>query len=374
MLFRSAAPPWLIGGVGGAYLLVAPGELEIEVYKRDLDVRNLRSDLRAILAGPDREVQAEAVIPASPGSAGDPIGPVQSAVLRATVTRPGIYALNITTKGDRYGLNVAWGLRTNAVAYVVETSRGHRDERHQEPIVLLDADRPADVCFLPRQGAFGIDVEGLPAGVESLVLYDADDVEVQRIPVVPQPSTAIRQYLRVAAGKGPEGSAQVVVPATVARGGRPWRLQFPRGKAFVNIDGVTRWEGGDAYRDLAVWSPDRRSWFPFLEHRWLVTPYQRTVHAEPGAPGRMAFQVHNNAAEPRAVALSLEFPGESWPAGLSTTRVALGAGEAKEVMVSFTTPPAGATARCHLRATPEQHPETTTYATLTVHEIGRAHV
>ncbi len=351
---------WSIGGAGGAYFLATPGELEVEVFKRDLDLQRQGSEVRGILSGPDRQILGEVVIPASGGE-------VQRAVLKAQVPRTGIYALMIHIRDDRYGTNLAWGMRTNAAAYVVETSRGHRDERHQEPIVLLDADRPSEVCFLPRAEAFEIEVEGLPADVKQLALYDETGVQVAEIPVVQAQSTAIRQYLRMRTAEGVEGSAKYMVPGGAGRGHALWRLHVPRGQAFVNIDGVTRWERGDRYPDLSVWTPDPNSWFAFLEHRWMISPYQRTVWVAPDEKGQMAFQVHNNAAEQRVFALSLEFPGAAWPAGLSEDRVVLQAGEARTVTVSYAAPAEGKTLVCHVRATPEQHPEVTTYATLTVH-------
>ena len=59
------------------------------------------------------------------------------------------------------------------------------------------------------------------------------------------------------------------------------------------IDGVTRWESGDAHPDLAVWSPDVAAWFPLLDNRWLLAPYQRHVAAAPGAPLEVVWQVRN---------------------------------------------------------------------------------
>ncbi len=358
--------PWEIGGVGGAYLLAEPGELEVEVFKRDLNLRDRGMDVRAMLVGPDRAVLDEAEIPHAGGAAGDPPGRVQRVVLRTQVDRPGVYAMMITAAGDRHGLNIGWGMRANAAAYVVETSRGHRDERHKEPIVLLDRARPADVAFLPRPGEFTIEVEGLPPGVEALTLYDETGSEVARIPAESAQRTAIRDYLRVSAPGEPEGSVQYTVSADEARGAEPWRLHFPKGKAFVSIDGVTRWGGGDRYADHAVWTPEPASWFPLLEHRWLITPYQRSIWAEPQAQGEITFLVHNNAPDARTMSLALEFPEEEWPAALSDQTVTLDADEAQEVTVAYTAPGDGETRVCHVRAVPEAHAQVTTYATLTV--------
>lgn len=120
--------PCSIRGIGGAYLLAGPGELEIELFKGDLNIRGARgTDLRAIPAGPDREVVEEVVIPSTGG--GDSPGPPQTEVLTAQVDRPGVYAFNLTVKGDRHGTNIEWAFETNADAWVIETSRGQHDEQ-----------------------------------------------------------------------------------------------------------------------------------------------------------------------------------------------------------------------------------------------------
>ena len=92
---------WAIGGVGGAYFLAEPGELVVEVVKRDRNIRGARTDLRAILVGPDREVLQEAVIPHDGGEKGSGLGPPQRARLVAQVERKGVYALNITVSPAR---------------------------------------------------------------------------------------------------------------------------------------------------------------------------------------------------------------------------------------------------------------------------------
>ncbi len=358
--------PWFIGGIGGAYLMVEPGELEVEVFKRNWDARSGRTQLQAILVAPDREVLDSAEIPPSRETSEESLAPVQSVTLGARVDRPGIYALMITSRGNRYGLNLGWSLRTNAAGYLIETSRGHRDERHQEPLVLIHGDRPADVCFLPRPGEFEIEIEGLPADTGPLILYDERGEQVLEIPAIPERATAIRQYLRIPPGDSEESSARATVPAGEGRGTAPWRLHFPEGQAYVNIDGVTRWEGGDRYRDLSLWSPEPQSWFSFYPYRWLISPYQRTVWSEPEQDGEIMFRVHNQGQESTEVDLSLEFSGDRWPAELDLESIRLNSGQTREVRVQFTAPAAGQASVCHVRATPRGDPEVTTYATLTV--------
>ncbi|MGM0492394.1 MAG: hypothetical protein ACQER1_05595, partial [Armatimonadota bacterium] len=361
---EDAQMPWAIAGTGGAYLLAEPGELEIEFFKRDLNVRGARgTDLRVIFFGPDREVLEEVVLPSTGG--GETRGPLQSETLTAQVDRPGIYGVMLSVKGDRHGTNIEWSFNTNAESWVIETSRGHRDERHREPIVLTDPDRPADINFLPRAGEFEIEVEALPADCGPLTLYDETGAEVAEIPVVAEQAAGIREYMRLGVPDEAEASARVTIPADENRRGDLWRLHLPRGQAFVEIDGLTRWASGDLYANHCVWTPDADSWFQWLEHRWLISPYRRTVYAAPGEQAEMTFAVHNNGPNERTVALELEFPGAPWPAELSEESVTLEGKQLDEVTVTFEAPADGEQRVCHVRATPAEAPEFTTYATLT---------
>lgn len=361
--------PWAIGGTGGVYLLAEPGELQIELLKRDRNVRGVRGTvMRAILAGPDRQVLADVTIPSSGGATGGTPGPVQQKVLTVPVKHAGVYALNLTTQGDRHGLNVEWAIRTNAAGWVIETSRGHRDERHREPIVLTDASRSADVNFLPRPGSFEIEVEGLPADGPPLMLYDEDGELVAQIPVAAKRSTSIRQYMGIGTPDATEGSAAYAVAADKNRGDRPWRLHFPQAQALLEIDGLTRWESGDRYRDHCVWTPVADSWFPWMEFRWLISPYQRTVYVPPEQQGHVTFVVHNNSSRRQTVELELEFPDDAWPlrfANDSDRQVRLDPGRRVEIDLVFPGPIDGRRQVAHVRATPVQAAHMTTYATLT---------
>ena len=88
----------------------------------------------------------------------------------------------------------------------------------------------------------------------------------------------------------------------------------------MQIDGVTRWDSGDAYPNLPLWTPDRASWFPLHEYRWLLTPYRRTVYGQAGREQAIGFRVHNNSDEQRVIRLELEFPDQPWEARLATER------------------------------------------------------
>jgi len=349
---RLEVMPWAISGVGGAFLLAEPGELLVEVFKRDLHAHSGQTDLRATLLGPDRAVLDEVTLPFLGGSRGDPPGPVQSAVLRAEVEWPGIYVLAISVRQDPHGQSIAWGLRTNAAHYLIQTSQGETGGVHEEPIVLLDPKRPMDICFLPRTSDFAVEVRDLPEDIGWLAVYDENGEEKAVLEVV-------------------GGIATATFPADSQRGAAPWCLHLPKGEATVHIDGVTRWENGDIQQDMALWTPDRQSWFPLPEYRWLITPYQRTVYANPGVQGQVTFRVYNNAAERRTVILELEFPGEPWQAELSEQRLVLEPGQSRDIEVAYIAPHEGAERTVHVRATPQENPVVSTYVTLTV-RVGEA--
>lgn len=341
-----------LGGVGGVYLLAQPGELSIEVYKRDRNRRGTPAALRAILAGPDRRVIEEQALPDDGQTRGSGWGPVQTTRLTAQVQRAGVYALNITVAQDRYGEEMVWGFATNCPQYVIETSRGHKDQRHQEPIVLAGSDQPGNVCFVPRPGPLTIDVSGLPASATRLELFDAGGTSLREIGVS-------------------NGAATCTVSADVSRERGPWRLALPARQATVEIDGVTRWGRDDLYPDLSCWTLETAAHFPLLENRWLVTPYSRLVYAQPGQRRETAFEIHNNSPRTQTIDLALEFPAAAWPAELSADQVTLRGKQTARVTLRHTADEGGQTRICHLRATPADAAGFTTYATLEV-RVGEA--
>ncbi|MBM3878713.1 MAG: hypothetical protein FJ387_03200 [Verrucomicrobia bacterium] len=354
----SAETPLLIGGVGGVYFLAEPGELVVEVEKRDLNRRGSRAELRALLVGPDRQVLQEATLPDDGQPRGSGLGPVQRCRLSTKVPAQGVYALNVTVSQDRYGEEMVWGFRANCPKYLIETARGHKDERHQEPIVLASPGRPATVCFWPRREALELEVTGLPVDAGDLKVFDAQGTLLATIPV------------------GTNGAATHHFSARIPRTAAPWQLHLPSAQATVNLDGVTRWDSGDLYPDMACWTPDPQSWFPLLDNRWLLTPYRRTVHGVAGERTEVAFQVHNNSARERTVQLIVESPEGAWPAGqkaaegksvaLSAERVVLGPKQTGTVTVSCIVPPQGERRSARLRVTPLDETGFSTYSTLTV--------
>lgn len=344
---------WGIGGVGGVYFFPQPGELIVEVAKRDRNQTSRRTELRAILFGPDRQVLAEETIPDDGQRARSGMGSVQRITLSTRVARRGVYGLNITVSQDRYGEDTVWGFRTNCARYMVETSRGHRDARHSEPIVLLRPDRPADVAFLPRPGAFDIQITGLPPDTNEVALYDHDDQKVAALTVTG------------------EGAASYSVDADPDRGHTPWRLHLPRAQATLEIEGTTLWQADDISRDMACWSLEPASWFPLLEYRWLLQPYRHLMYEQPGTRKSFAFTVHNNSRRERQIALDLEFPEQAWAAEISERQVVLAPRSSARVQVQYTAPPAGEQRVLHLVATPAEAGDFATYSTLTVRG-GRA--
>jgi hypothetical protein len=329
-----------LGGSGGLYLLAEPGELWVEIEKADRNVLGRSTHLRAILFGPDRRVLDEQWIADDGREKGSGTGPVQRVRLATTVAHAGVYGVNITVTEDRYGEDYLWGFRTNCPKYLVETSRGHRDAPHEEPLVLANPDAAGEVVFMPRMGEFTIDVTGLPAEVETLTLAHRDGVDA--LPVA-------------------EGAASGTFAArSLPR--RPWRLHLPAFQAQVHIDGVTRWDSTDVRGDLSLWTPHAESWFPFHAFRWLITPYGRVVYAESGE-GTMSFEIHNNDWEERDITLRLEFPDGPWPARLALTELTINPNQSRQVHLNYRVPDEGEAWTCHVRATPASREAFSTYAT-----------
>lgn len=335
-----------LGGAGGVYFLAEPGELRVRVYKQDGNHRDVPTHLRALLFGPDRTVLQEAWLPDDGVGKGQP-GEPQSALLVVPVPAKGIYGLNITVTNDRYGTEAWWGFRTNCPKFLVETSRGHRDRRHEEPIVVRNPEQEGDICFRPEPQGFTVELSGVPVGDKPVVLYDAAGQVVQELVV------------------DANGKAAVETPADPARALAPWRLHLPKFQATVQIDGVTRWRSGDLSPNLSLWTPEPNSWFPFLENRWPLTPYSRTLYGETGTSQELRFTVGNNSRQPREFGLSVEYPAAPWPVVLSDQRVTVQAEGGKAVTVQATLPATGDVHTCRVRVEPLDGSGFSTYSTIT---------
>lgn len=322
-----------LGGCGGVYFYAPAGELWVEVEKQDLNIRRNETHLRALLFAPDRSVVDEAWI----GDDGrrDRSGPgsVQRVLLRTNVERPGVYGLNITVTEDRYGENVSWGFKSNCGKYLIETSRGHKDARHEEPIVLRNAGRQGNVGFMPGIKPFSIEVSSLAKSIKELPVYDNDG----------------RKIITLAVSS--ERKAQHEFPADKSRKGKLWRLHLNDAQAVINIDGVTRWQRGEPWENLSLWTPDLSSWFGFHENRWLLTPYSRNIYADVGSRGKVNFTVHNNSSGPKRVKLSLEFDEDVVrPATLLRNEVELKANSSVQVALEYRVPSKGTEWKCYVRA------------------------
>ena len=338
-----------LGGCGGVYFYAPAGELWVEVEKQDLNIRRNKTHLRALLFAPDRSVVDEAWIGDDGRAMRTGPGPVQRVLLRTNVERPGVYGLNITVTEDRYGEHVSWGFKSNCGKYLVETSRGHKDARHEEPIVLRNAGRQGDVGFMPGIKPFSIEVSGLAKGIKEVPFYDDGGRKIITLAV------------------SPERKTQHEFPADKSRKGKLWRLRLNDAQAVINIDGVTRWQRGEPWENLSLWTPDLSSWFPFHENRWLLTPYSRNIYADVGSEGTVNFTVHNNSPGPKRVKLSLEFDDDAvWSATLSRTEVELKANSSVQVPLEYRVPSKGTEWKCYVRASVLDETGFSTWSSMTL--------
>ncbi len=337
-------------GAGGVYFLAEPGELQIELFKQDRSRRDIQSHLRAILVGPDRAVLAEGWLKDDGAGKGAPGAP-QSLRFTVPVAAKGIYGVNITVSQDRYGTEAWWGFRSNCPKYLVESSRGHRDQRHEEPIQIANAETEGNICFRPEPGGFAIEVSDLPPQSAALTLYNGAGEPVATL----RPDAKHR--------------ASAAVPADPERGPEPWRLHLPGFQATVQIDGVTRWRPGDLAPDMALWTPEISSWFPLHENRLLLTPYRRVVYAETEEPRELAFTVDNRSRQARVFALSVEYPRTPWPVALSASRIRVPAGSSAPLTLRVAPPPAGDRHTCRIRVEPLDGSGFSTYSEI---ELRRA--
>ena len=339
-----------LGGCGGVYFYASAGELWIEVEKQDLNIRRNKTHLHALLLAPDRSVVDEAWIGDDKLPAGSGPGPVQRVLLRTKVERPGVYGLNITVTEDRYGENVSWGFRSNCRKYLIETSRGHKDARHEEPIVFRNAGSEGDVVFMPGIKPFSIEVSGLSESAKNLLVYNEGGETIKTLSV------------------SPKGKARHDFLGDNSRDRKLWRLHLNDAQAVINIDGVTRWEKGDLWENLSLWTPDLSSWFPFHENRWLLTPYSRKIYDDLGSAGVVNFTVHNNSPISKRVRLSLEYDDNAvWSAELPTTEIIIEANSSAKVPLAYKVPSKGTHWKCYVRASVLDETGFSTWSSVTLH-------
>ncbi|MDI9603729.1 MAG: BNR-4 repeat-containing protein [Bacteroidota bacterium] len=329
-----------MGGCGGVFFNAQKGPLIIEIEKDDLRDDARSRILRAVFVGPDREVIGDF-------NSADADNDDKIIRFETDVYRPGIYAVMVTVSNDRYGENITWRFRTNCKKFIIETSRGHKDSHHKEPIVLLDPEKETDLCFLPQRGEFDILITGLPDNQKVIELIDANNQNIASIRV--NDGTAVYNIV--------EGERQAT----------PWRLHFPQAQAKVEIEGVTEWDDHylsdyfTVYPGGAFWTPSLENWFNFHENRWLLTPYSHTLISQANIPQSAVFTLHNNGTAPRKVKLDLEFPHKKWNVQLSEKETSLGPNQTKSVTLSWKG--AKKNQSVLLRATCDGF---TTYATLNV--------
>ncbi|NOX56806.1 MAG: glycoside hydrolase family 32 protein, partial [Planctomycetes bacterium] len=135
---------------------------------------------------------------------------------------------------------------------------------------------------------------------------------------------------------------------------------------MLNVDGLTRWTSSDLCANSCLWSPSPDNWFPLLPYRWLLTPYSRVVYGEPGQTKRIVLRVRVEANGKQKVQLRLEFPDGAWPARLERTELTVRPKRVEEVTVTCPVPPASQQRICHVRATPVEAPDFSTYSRITV--------
>ncbi|MDA3927154.1 MAG: BNR-4 repeat-containing protein [Kiritimatiellae bacterium] len=338
---------WQVGGSGGVYFLVEPGQFKVEL---DIQLRNPKAKdifVRAILAAPDRTVLHDQYISAKDKSLSvSDLTNVYRLSFNVDVSRRGVYVLNLTQTRDRFGRAFNWSVKTNAKKFLIESSRGHEDKAHEEPLWLRNSDVKGDVCFLPRKGKFLIEASALLKSVTHLTLFDGAGRLISELPVK-------------------DGTAKGTFEAKEIKPDQPWRLHFPSFHANLHIDGVTRWKRGEAFEDFSIWTPDQSSWFPLHSNRWLLAPYSHTQYVKPQTQGATTFELHNNAGVKREFNVTILGPSGVLKAMVRPEgTIVVPAKSVVELTMTYTVPKAGESWSLALQATSVETPEYSTYSTL----------
>ena len=326
-------------GTGGAYFLVPKGRFTLTFQKMDMR-KGVAQTVRFTLFDPARNVLADVWLPGT----GKP-GQFQQVDLACEVAHPGVYGFMISAPDDRYGQNFRWGFQTNCAKFLVETSRGHRDARHQETVGVATPEIPGDIFFYPPKQAFGLELGALPRKT-------------------PPPTLLDDQGKTVAAFKlEKDKPATCHVPASPARRA-PWAVHFPKMQAVVSGDHFSRWDADSLFPNSVLWTWKRSAWFDYHTNRHLLFPhnFQRNIPA--GQKAEAVFLMKNPGDQPKTVKLALEFaPGDQPFATLPRTSVTLPPRcKGHRLAVTLVSK---RDATCRLRATADGF---TTYSTITVRQ------
>lgn len=290
-----AAKNWPLGikHVGAVYLEADEGDLEIEVFKKDSADFPQSQRMRLFLAAPDGSIVDEFVLPShdfSEGRNAGAWGPTQSHTLRAKVDEPGVYTLLVTFEVYRYGEGAVWGFNTNAGRYMLDAGGGHKDDLRNERIMLDNPGVKGEICFVPQQGTFRIELTGLPQDVTALTLLDADDQLVREL--------AVR-----------DGKVTETIAASAGNRDGVWRLLLPSQQVVAQIEGVTTWKTAEVgNRQMALWTTSRDQYFDLQSRYWLLRPRNLTRVVEQDKGAGVEYTVYNSGNEPIEVSIEASTP------------------------------------------------------------------
>lgn len=271
-----------LGGVGGIYLLAPRGKLEVSVFRQETGPS--ACNYRLILFTPERRVLSDVMMP----GLGDGKRGITRMKFAVEVEHPGVYGLCLTSPGDRYGTKSLWWIETNCPRYLYEVSRGHRDRRHEEPIVVRSREREGDILFWPSPNAFSVELSAM---------LQNDMVEMR--------DNAGRTMASLTSDG--EGKAAATFEAD-ARRTAPWSLHFKHFQGVINLDNLTRWDNHTPFKDLSLFTDKAEAWFDYYTNWKLLTPYSRRMRIPSGQSRDVIFRLENSGAVVKSVSLSLEYP------------------------------------------------------------------
>ncbi len=277
--------PTRIRTTGGAFFYPKKGAFKLSFMKMD---PNKMVTVRAILVSPSREVLADVWLPGTQKN-----NQFQKVDFTVDVEHPGVYALCVTAVGDRYGDEIRWGFTTNCEKYLIETSRGHRDARHEEPIVVLSGEHEGDIVFYPPKTAFNVELSRILPGTEPPMLLDDKGTTVAKFETASE-----------------EGKTSLALQADASRTA-PWSIHLSKMQAVLNGDHITRWEKSSLFPNGTIWTDKRSAWFDYCTNRRLLHPYNFTINIPQGKKESVVFTMQNLGDQPKQVHLELEYDGNT---------------------------------------------------------------
>jgi hypothetical protein len=287
--YAATVPP-VVRGNHAVSLRFDGGDLQVKLYKRDLNIYEGADELRATLYDPQRRLVATLNIGDDGAPRGKAATELQSAETTLAKAPAGVYRLQVTGSSD-----CVFGLQTTAAGCVLYGD-----------LVFNDGSIGGRVYFAPPAEKFTIKAQALhEGGQQKMPLLDAQG---QTLRVFDLSKVNVDDTLEVAAGE------------------RSGLWHFDISKMDVKI----------IPSKPLVFTLDSSAWFDASATKWMLLPYRQARYLKQGESATVKFDLRNTSREAETFALEVAAEEGLQARLVEAGPVRLEAGAKREVALAVT--------------------------------------